>query len=269
MLLEYVPLLQVQRDLYSIPRGGSRFRAYLHTMIDPHTRDLRLPLVTMNPMGKEHVARLIDELLRMDAEAVARQAVERAAHVERAVTGSFRVALVVVDDVGGGWTNRHTNDYTNRFGTRPLLSRGWLTATVWTADPPSRARVREEAATVVHRAAYLLAHGEAQSLGEMLAQEGYAMARAGCRQPALDGAELAYTRQVLQPLLARRDRPTVMACLYGDRAAQSLGYAPQGLGDWAGLALALHQARAEAHAGKGSPTAAHGTTGSRAGAAAP
>ena len=46
----------------------------------------------------------------------------------------------------------------------------------------------------------------------------------------------------------RHDRPTVMACLYGDRAAQSLGYRPQGLGDYAGLALALHQARAEAPA---------------------
>ena len=245
MLLEYVPLLQVQRDLYAMPRGGERFRAYLRTMIDPHTRDLRLPLVNMNPMGKEHVPRLIDELLDLDAEGIARQAVERAAAVQRAVAGSFRVALVVVDDVGGGWTNRYTNDYANRFATRPLRSRGWLTATVWTGDAPSRAHVREEAATVVHRAAYLSGHGDAASLGEILAQEGYAMARAGCRQPALEAAELAYTREALQPLMQRRDRPTVMACLYGDRAAQSLGYLPQGLSDYAGLALALHQARAE------------------------
>ena len=249
MLLEYVPLLQVQRELYAIPRGGTRFRAYLHTMIDPRTRDLRLPLVNMNPMGKEHVPRLIDELLSLDADGVARQAAERAAAVQRAVAGSFRVALVVVDDAGGGWTNRYTNDYASRFATRPLLSRGWLTATAWTGDTPSRARVRGESATAVHRAAYLLAHGEALSLGEMLAQEGYAMARAGCRQPALEADELAYTRAALQPLLLRRDRPPVMACLYGDRAAQSLGYPPQGFGDYAGLALALHQARAETPAG--------------------
>ena len=144
MLLEYVPLLQVQRDLYTIPRGGTRFRAYLRTMIDPHTRDLRLPLVNMNPMGKDHVPQLIDELLSLDADGVARQAMEQAAAAQRAVAGSFRVALVVVDDVGGGWTNRYTNDYANRFATRPLRSRGWLTATAWTGDSPSRARVREE-----------------------------------------------------------------------------------------------------------------------------
>ena len=241
--LEYVPLLQVQRDLYAIPRGGERFRSYLRTMIDPDTRDLRIPLVNMNPMGKEHVPALIDELLGLNADGAAGQAVEQAAAVQREVAGSFRVALVVVDDVGGGWTNRFTNDYANRFATRPLFSRGWLTATVWTGDPASVARVCQEVATVVHRAAYLLRHGDAGSLREMLSQEGYAMARAGCREPALEPEELAYTRQVLGPLLERRDRPTAMACLYGDGSARSLGYPPQGLSDFAGLALALHQAR--------------------------
>jgi len=64
VILNYVPLLQVQRDLYRIPRGGARFKAYLRTMIDPDTSDLRLPLTEMNPMGKEHIPRLIDDLLR-------------------------------------------------------------------------------------------------------------------------------------------------------------------------------------------------------------
>lgn len=32
MKLEFVPLLQVQRDLYRLPRGMERFRAYLQTM---------------------------------------------------------------------------------------------------------------------------------------------------------------------------------------------------------------------------------------------
>jgi hypothetical protein len=47
--LEFVPLLQVQRDLYSLPRGWERFRAYLKTMVDPETKDLKLPLAAMNP----------------------------------------------------------------------------------------------------------------------------------------------------------------------------------------------------------------------------
>ena len=61
MKVTYVPLLRVQRDLYDLPRNGERFRAYLATMTDPITRDLKLPLVAMNPMGKEHVPALLDE----------------------------------------------------------------------------------------------------------------------------------------------------------------------------------------------------------------
>ncbi|MGD1905608.1 MAG: hypothetical protein ACFB0C_06385 [Leptolyngbyaceae cyanobacterium] len=36
---------------------------------------------------------------------------------------------------------------------------------------------------------------------------------------------------------------TSLACLFGDSAAHALGYAPFGLSDQAGLALALHQAQ--------------------------
>jgi hypothetical protein len=35
MKLEFVPLLQVQRDLYRMPRGWERFREYLQTLFDP------------------------------------------------------------------------------------------------------------------------------------------------------------------------------------------------------------------------------------------
>ena len=64
------------------------------------------------------------------------------------------------------------------------------------------------------------------------------MALAGCREPRYNAEELAYTRQAVRRYLQHRDRPTVMACLYGDHAARSLGYEPVGLVDFAGLALA-------------------------------
>ena len=68
MKLEFLPLLNVQRDIYDIPRGGERFQAYLSTMIDPETRDLKLPLVSMNPMGKDHIPALLDAYLSFDAD---------------------------------------------------------------------------------------------------------------------------------------------------------------------------------------------------------
>jgi hypothetical protein len=72
----------------------------------------------------------------------------------------------------------------------------------------------------------------------MLAQEGYAMANAGCTAPALDADDLAYTREVMARYLDATDRATLITCLFGDKTAATLGYSGLGFSDRAGLALA-------------------------------
>ncbi len=76
MNLTFMPLLRVQRELYAMPRGMERFREYIKTMTDAETGDLALPLVAMNPMGKDHVPALIDEYLALGAEEIAEGAVQ-------------------------------------------------------------------------------------------------------------------------------------------------------------------------------------------------
>lgn len=243
MDLEFVPLLQVQRDLYELPRGMERFREYLRTMTDPETGDLALPLVAMNPMGKAHVPALLDRLLELRADDIGATATAAASDRLRDEPGRFKVGLVVSDDLHGGWTNRYASEYSHRFEEMAIYKRGWVTGVLWTGDVPSASTVREEVLMSVHRAAYIDRHGPAQRLSQMLAQEGEAMASAGCTDPALAADDLAYTREVIEPLLEATDRATVMACLFGDEAANMFGYRPQGLTHRAGLALALHEAR--------------------------
>ena len=60
-----------------MPRGMERFREYIKTMTDAETGDLALPLVAMNPMGKDHIPALIDEYIALGAEAIAQQAHRR------------------------------------------------------------------------------------------------------------------------------------------------------------------------------------------------
>ena len=247
MHLTFVPLLQVQRDLYALPRGMERFREYIKTMTDADTGDLALPLVAMNPMGKDHVPALIDDYLALGAEEIAEHAMQS---VTAKFDASYRVALVVSDDLKGGWTNRWASEYSHRIENAAITRRGWLVGVLWTSEPASAQLVRDAVLTSIYRAEYLQTHAAPQTLGEMLDQEGYAMARAGCLTPALDDDDLAYTRSVMTPHLGARDRATVIACLFGDRAAAALGYPPQGLSDRAGLALALSQARTQMLAGR-------------------
>ena len=125
MKLSLLPLLQIQRDLYALPRGFARFREYIKTMTDPETGDLALPLVAMNPMGKEHVPALIDQYIALDAETIAQEAIDvwkagalaPASATAKAVafqTQDYKVALVVSDDLKGGWTNRWASEFGHR-----------------------------------------------------------------------------------------------------------------------------------------------------------
>jgi hypothetical protein len=242
MTLSFVPLLRVQRELYALPRGMERFREYIKAMTDGQTGDLALPLVAMNPLGKDHVPALIDEYLALGAEEIAERAVkESVSNIDR----EFRVALVVSDDLKGGWTHRWASEYSHRIEYAAITKRGWLVGLLWSSEPASAQNVREAVLTSIYRAEYLQTHAAPVTLGEMLDQESHAMWRAGCTTPQLDDDDLAYTRSVIDPLRSARDRATVMACLFGDTAAKALGYPPHGLTERAGLALALSEARTE------------------------
>jgi hypothetical protein len=243
--LSFLPLLGIQRDLYALPRGMERFREYIRTMTDAETGELALPLVAMNPMGKDHIPALLDAYIQLGAEKIAADAVDefrRGGSFDPPSDREFKVALVVSDDLKGGWTNRWASEYSHRIESQAFLKRGFITGLLWTSEPASANSVREAILTSLYRADYLQSHPFPKTLGEMLAQEGDAMARAGCTSPALDSDDLAYTRTVIEPHLGATDRATVMACLFGDTAANALGYPPQGLTDRAGFAMALHDA---------------------------
>ena len=200
MKLDYVPLLRVQRDLHDLPLGMDRFREYLRTIWTPSDADGELiPLLLMNPMGKDHVAALLDALLALDADGIAARAAADAAARLADVPGECKVALVVADDLMGGGTNRYDYEFTLRFGPAdPRLRSGppspvgrdlprwskhfWLSGVLWSSEAPSERAVREAVLTAAHRVAYVQRHGPARTLRDMLAQEGQVMAIGGLRR---------------------------------------------------------------------------------------
>ena len=110
--LTYVPLLKIQRELYDLADRRERFATYLRTMFNDDGSDLELaPLVMMNPMAKAHVAALLDALIAMDADGAAADAAARAAHAIADLPGDYRAAMVVADDLKGGWTNRYAYEF--------------------------------------------------------------------------------------------------------------------------------------------------------------
>jgi len=231
-MLTYVPLLSVQRELYRLPRSRERFDAYLATMVDRQSNDIRLPLASMNPMAKEHVPERLDQLIAIGADEIARSATDAIGDIG----GDFRVTMVLSDDLLGGWTNRFAAEFSSRFELKAMMKRGWIVATLWSSEPADAMRVRQTVAAAIRRVEFVLRNGAPKTLAERMQQEGYALSRAGVELPAVD---LDRIRKTIEPLLETTDMRTSIECLFGDAASRSLGFTERGLPDNAGISLAL------------------------------
>ena len=240
-MLIHEPLLQLQRDLYEGERGYKRFQTYIETLRDPDTGEMALPLPMMNPMGKEHIPALLDQYLDLDADHKIGAMVENLAADPALNLDGFKTALVLADDAQGGWTQRTLSEFNHRTQSKPMFKRGWLVGLVWTSEAASLKSAEIATKETIYRGAWIQQHGFAVNLTEIMAQEGYVQSQAGLF-PRIDVDDLAYTKEVLEPYFANEDQPTLVAALYGDPAAEELGYPKLGLSPKAGLELALAQA---------------------------
>lgn len=239
--LFYLPLLQLQLDLYRVPPGRERFDAYLELM-QSGSNDIALPITGWNPMAKAHANARLEALLTLNADAIGAEAAQEAAARLSVVPGAFRTALVLADDVGGGWTERHLTDARRRFESEDEVKRGFATGYLWTSEATTELQIREELLASIYRAAYVRRHRQARTLTQMLRQEGLAALFAGVA-PQLTGERLTEAKRVIDSHLPAPGYPVAFACLYGDAAAVAAGYQPLGLPDGAGFAVALEAAR--------------------------
>jgi hypothetical protein len=241
-MLSYVPLLQTQLEVYQVPLGLERFKAYIKTILNKNSDDIELaPLSAMNPMAKDHAKVYLEQLLELQVDSRAAKAVtDFAKNNQTLKQHDIRVSLVVCDDAKGGWTNRYLNDFTYAFEFDKLsfLKRPWLMVPCWTGEEPSSEKIYSDTFTYLHRLAYIFEHGQAKTLAQMMQQEGFALSQANVKQ-WLSEDDLECSREVIKPWLESQEKPVQAACLYGDEAAKSVGYEPLGLSHKAGFAVAL------------------------------
>lgn len=242
MRIDYVPTLPELKRLYEMPRDPSRFRAYLRTMIDETGEELGFaPLVLANPMARDHVRELVDRYLEMDADSIALQTIESLLPEFSNYDERFEASLVIVDDARGGWTNRYTTEiYLRRIAdprslTEKRRARFWITGVLWSSEPANEAIVRIAMKSALLRLLFVFENGPARTVSELIRQERAVMSRSGQTRDPLGSDDDAWTRQILADRADEDDLANLVTCLFGDSAAESMGFEKLGLPPWAGL----------------------------------
>ena len=242
MKLTYVPLLATLRAVYAIPRGREHFETYLNTVLNKDRSDIGLlPLLAANPMAKEHVTALLDDLLAGAPRGIGagdRRGCRPAGGPARRVPGG--PDRVPTTSRAGGPTGTPTSSTSGSGTARQQAVLGPDRRVV--EQRAAGGAVREAVLTAIYRTAlHAAARGPDEPAGH--ADPGGPGDGPGrLPGPTLDAEDIEYTREVLDPDLDATDKRTIMECLFGDGPGSTLGFSPRGLSPWAGLAVALHDA---------------------------
>lgn len=249
MEVALVPILEKLREIYDLSSPIERYNSYVKLMtIDAGEI---YPLGDFSPMGQRQ-RKYLDELIQMRAEAVAREACYQAAKYLES-NFSCRVMLVVLDEPKNGWTQRFLTDAKWKFDALPSTRaskgglpedvRPWVPVDLWTTDDdckyrsPTAEYIEGQIRESLFRAQWKLENGLPKTLRNVVQQESAAIKFSG-RNFDLDSHVMSNIKQKIEASYETSHFPTIFALMYGDEAANSVGYDALGVPCRAGFAFA-------------------------------
>lgn len=233
------PTLARMSQIYALSKKGGpaspRFAGYLDQV------EHNWGLASYNPMAGDAAPAAVDALLALDAERIAFDAAVEA--VERC-EWSETITLAVVVATPGMWTDRLAAEMRHRTVGDRRADHGEVV--MWATDAQEVAAIERESVAEAVRTMWTALHGPTLSLHAVLAREGmaYALARMLAKADAGHARDGNNSRVVdaIEILGDTRTLGDIVAVLYGDEAADALGYAPLGIEADAGYEFAIDRA---------------------------
>jgi hypothetical protein len=173
---ELLPTIDVMVNLYEKPRDAARFQAYLKRLQGDSKGDLVMPIAGFNPMAKSHLLEKLTQLKDIQAETIIKKTLlDLNKKLKPATTAPiFKVALNILDDWQGGWTNRFTSDYDSKFKLNALIKRQFCTPIFWSSESYSDILVRQRTLETAFRTIYRWNYPKPCTLKEHVEQEKFA-----------------------------------------------------------------------------------------------
>jgi hypothetical protein len=245
--IQVIPTLAVMAEIYRLPRergaASPRFKRYVELV--PH----HYGLAAYNPMAGPHALETTEQLLAVDAEAVALEAASEAASL---CSYPDAITLAVVLCAPGLWTDRLAAEIEHRTSRRPPSGHGLVLQ--WTRETPTAEHVRREAIAEAVRVMAVAMRGRGESVVSLLHREGLAYALGGNPYGPVTPEDEHAVGDALQVLGASEELGDMTAVLYGDAAAAALGWTTAGVAEHGGYRWAIDQAE-ERIKGGGAPSA--------------
>lgn len=208
-------------DLYQNPRTVERFQEYITTLQGNTKGDLTIPISGYNPMAKAHISLKLNELKDLQAEQIISLLTLEFSFLRPDL--DLKVALNLLDDTEGGWTNRFTSDYQGKFMINALVERNFCIPIFWASEDYTAQLIKIRVQEYLWRTAYWKDNGRVRSLEQHVAMERFVAGQTG------ETSKLtAKDREALQAYVdEHKDSPDYLVIFnffYGSEAARSLNF---------------------------------------------
>lgn len=229
MRFEVLPILDKMIKLYEQPASIERFNKYLNLVEGNSNGDYVLPVGGFNPMAKEHVLLQMLGLKKLGIEKIISTTLAEInkKYDSSFVDHNFKVCFNLSDDLKGGWTNRYTSDYQNKFKLNPLIKRRFCVPVFWTSEEITLETIINRTKEFCYRTIYALEHGSPKTLKEHLLQELFVLKEIN------PGFEVSVEFEKLMDFYRQHqdstERHILLNFIYGDKAPVSLGNSPLGI----------------------------------------
>lgn len=230
MVFELVPILKKMRELYRLPRDLNRFEEFLNTLVDSSDSDIQIPIIGYNPMAKEHILDRLQELIGMNAEQTASEALEtlNKKYISVHSDQRFQVFIILSDDMSGHWPDRNSSDYDSRFRMRPLIRRHFCTPFFWCSEKFGKEMIQRRVTEYAERTVYLLDHSDPETLEEHILMEDSVRSVSSLKLKDLLNGNSEF-QEIYEANRKCTEKNVIFNFLYGDDAAVKLGFEPMKL----------------------------------------
>jgi hypothetical protein len=217
-----LPVLDIMIDFYKKPPNPTRFQDYLN-LLSPNRKDVILPISAYNPMAKDHVLLQLEVLKTLNTEGVMQTVISK---VNAQIGGGefgFQVALVLADDLKGGWTNRILTDYKSKFEDGfNQEKRPFCTPFFWSSEDFDIEKIETRVEAYLWRTVFQVENGFNKTLLHHIQQEAFVKKKMNITEINYEEGDLV--QELFDTHKLSTSEPFILAFLYGDEAVEHLGH---------------------------------------------
>lgn len=231
-----LPVLDTMIDFYKKPPSQARFQDYLNLM-SPNRKNVILPIAGYNPMAKDHVLAQLEVLKTLNTEGIMKTVIAKINEKTGLGEPEFQVALVLADDLKGGWTNRILTDYKSKFDDGfNQLKRPFCTPFFWSSEDFTVEKIENRVTEYLWRTVFQVENGFSKTLLHHIQQEAFVKKRMNITETHYEEGDLV--QELFDMHKSNTSEPFILAFLYGDGAVEHLGHRPIGASADTGFLMA-------------------------------